>query len=404
MSLPAVETVPDDLERRADPYPWLDELRRSGPARRLRIRGGLDAWIVTRYEDVRNGLTDPRLASDRRHAEEVYATNPYFQKSADDKPTSMLTADPPYHSRLRASVSRAFTARRVADLRPGVQSIADALIDRFAPTGTADLIADYALPLPVRVICELLGVPVVDSARFLEWTACLVTPPVDAAGAQAVMAAYQAINAYMRDLVRQKHEHPGDDLLSRLVHEDADSRLTDAEIASTGMLLLIGGHETTVNLISGSVRELLRDPDRLAAVRSDPSSLTAAVEEYLRHDGPNVLGVYRHTTEEVTFGEVTIPKGQIVVLSIGAANRDPERFANPEIVDVDRVNNGHLAFGHGIHYCLGAPLARLMGDVAIVTLLRRLPGLAMAARDEDLVWRPSILRGLAALPVRFPPA
>jgi cytochrome P450 len=404
MTLPALQSVPDDLERRPDPYPWLDELRRSAPAQRLRIRGGLDAWIVTRYADVRRALTDPRLASDRRHAEDAYAVSPYFQRSAPgEKPSSMLTADPPYHTRLRTSVSRAFTARRVEDLRPRVQEITDQLIDAMAPLGEADLIAEFALPLPVQVMCELLGVPVADSGQFLEWTSSLLNLPTDWAGVQAAMAARQSIQDYLADLVARKHAEPADDLLSKLVQSEGDAALTDAEIASTGMVLLIGGHETTVNLIGASVRQLLADPARADAIRADASLLPPAIEEYLRHDGPNVLGVYRHTTEEVTFGDVTIPKGQIVVLSIGAANRDPERFTEPELVDADRPDNAHLAFGHGIHYCLGAPLARMTGDIAIRTLLTRLPDLTRTVPDDELEWRPSMLRGLAALPVRFTP-
>jgi cytochrome P450 len=403
MTLPALHTIPDDLERRSDPYPWLDELRTAGPVQRLRLRGNLDAWIVTRYEDVHRSLTDPRLASDPRHAEEVYATNPFFQRRSGDKPTSMLTADAPHHGRLRGAVSRAFTARRVELLRPRVRTIAEEMVDELAPRGTADLVADYALPLPIRVICELLGVPVTDQHLFLAWTARLLTPPVDAAGAQAAMAAYQALNDYISDLVAHKMDEPGDDLLSELAHADEDVRLTDAEIASSGVLLLIGGHETTVNLISTSVRQLLRNPDQLAAVRAEPSLLPQAIEEFLRFDGPNILGVYRHTTEDVSFGDVTVPKGQIVVLSIGAANRDPDRFKRPDLVDIDRPENAHLAFGQGIHYCLGAPLARLEGSIAIGTLLRRLPDLALAVADDELVWRPNVLRGLAALPVRFTP-
>jgi len=400
MTVPTMRSIPDDLERRPDPYPWLDELRTAGPVHRLRLRGDLDAWIVTRYDDVQRGLSDPRLSSDQRHAEAVYSANPLF-KNRPKGAGSMLTAEPPDHGRLRGAVSRAFTLRRIESLRPRVQEIADELIDAFAPRGTVDLVSEYAFALPVRVICELLGVPIEDREKFQGLTTKVVTPPRDAASIMTVMAAYEGLKEYIRGLVALKNVERGDDLLSELVSAGEDGRLSDEEITISGVLLLVGGHETTGNLISTSVRLLLRHQDQLAAVRADPSLLPRAIEEYLRFDGPNVLGAYRHTTEDVTFGDVTIPKGQIVVLSISAANHDPDRFDRPDIVDIGRADNPHLSFGHGIHYCLGAPLARLEGEVAIGTLLRRIPDLQLAVPEAELIWRPALPRGLQSLPLRF---
>jgi len=404
MTLPTIHSMPEDLERRPDPYPWLDDLREAGPVQRLRMRGGLDAWIVTRYDDVQHGIADPRLASNPRHAEEVYATSPLFQPQSDNAlGSSMLTADPPDHSRLRRAVSRAFTPRRVEQLRPRIQQIADELLDAIAPRGHADIVGDYAFPLPIRVICELLGVPVADREKFRVWTAQLLTPRRTEEAAEAARDAGVSLNSYIRDLVAEKTVRRGDDLLSDLAAAGEEGRLTDDEITATGVLLLIAGHETTVNLIGTGVRLLLRHPDQLAAVRADPALLPGAVEEFLRFDGPVMIGVIRHTTEEVEIGGVTIPPGQIVILSIGSANHDPDRFDRPDLVDVTRGDNAHFAFGRGMHFCLGAPLARMEGDIAIGTLLRRLPGLELAVGDDELVWRPNVIRGLESLPVRFTP-
>ncbi|GAA0223736.1 cytochrome P450 [Cryptosporangium japonicum] len=400
MTQTVTHSVPDDLERRPDPYPWLEELRAAGPVRRLRIRGDFDAWIVTRYDDVRRALTDPRLSSDQRHAADVYAANPLFRRKTD-KPTSMLLAEAPDHGRLRGAVSRAFTARRVELLRPRIQEIADGLIDAFAARGTADLVGEYAFPLPIEVICELLGVPADDHDRFRDLSAKVVTPARDPAGMGAIVLAFEQLKAYVRELVARKYVERGNDLLSELVEAGEAGVLSDEEIAASGVLLLVGGHETTANLIGTSIRLLLRHPEHLAAVRADPAVLPRAIEEYMRIDGPNVLGVYRHTTEDVTIGGVTIPRGQIVVLSISAANHDPDRFERPGLVDLDRPDNAHLSFGHGMHYCLGAPLARLEGDLAIATILRRLPDLRLVVAPDELVWRPAVLRGLESLPIQF---
>ncbi|MFF3324030.1 cytochrome P450 [Streptomyces sp. NPDC002889] len=402
MSDLVIHQLPADIERRRDPYPWLDRLRRSGPVQRVELRGGGHAWLVTRYDDVLAATAHPSLSSDPRTPGSP--ASPSARPGGDGRrPPSMLTTDPPDHTRLRQLVSRAFTPRRVAALRPRVQQIADGLLDAVAPLGRADLIADFALPLPVAVICELLGVPFEDRARFSRWSAEMLSPPVAPAVAAAAEQARADLGEYLCGLVVRKRAEPADDLLTALAAAGEENRLSDAELAGTAILLLVAGHETTVGLIGTGALLLLLHPAQLDRLRREPALLPSAVEEFLRYDGPVMLGVVRYAREDLELAGTAIAAGETVVLSTGAANRDPGRFARPEVLDVARAHNPHLALGHGLHYCLGAALARLEGEVAIGTLLRRLPALALAVDEEHLRWRPSVLRGLATLPVTFTP-
>ncbi|MEU3824975.1 cytochrome P450 [Streptomyces sp. SID486] len=389
----------------ADPFPLFRRLREDGPVRRAVIAGGLDAWLVTRYADGLAALSDPRLSSDARDASDprLVAQLPAFER--ESLMSNMLRSDPPDHTRLRRLVSKAFTARRVAGLRPRIQEITDRLLDAVVPAGRAELVADFALPLPVTVISELLGVPVDDRYDFQRWTDAMLVRGERMPDPVVVDAAWRHMRAYLTEHLESKRARPGDDLLSALISaHDQEERLSHDELVAMTFLLLVAGYVTTVNLIGGGIAALLAHPDQLALLRDRPRLLPDAVEEFLRYDGPVSPGIARFAREDVEIGGVTIPRGATVLVASAIADRDPARFHDPDRLDITRRDNGHLAFGHGIHYCLGAPLARLEGQIAIGTVLRRLPDLALAVPPAELEWRPGGLRGPARLPVTFTPA
>ncbi|MFD7612762.1 cytochrome P450 [Streptomyces sp. NPDC059828] len=388
----------------ADPFPLYRELREDGPVRRAVIAGGVEAWLVTRYEDGLAALSDPRLSSDVRDASDPRLMEQLPSTERESMLSNMLRSDPPDHTRLRRLVSKAFTARRVAELRPRVQELTDRLIDGFAPAGRADLVADFALPLPVTVISELLGVPVSDRHDFQRWTDDMILRRAEMPDPAVVDGAWQQMHAYLAKLMESKRARPGDDLLSALITaRDEEQRLNEDELIAMSFLLLAAGYITTVNLIGSGVAALLAHPDQLALLREDPELLPGAIEEFLRYDGPVNPGIARFAREDVVIGGVGVPRGATVVIASAIADRDPGRFPEPDRLDITRRDNTHLAFGHGIHYCLGAPLARLEGQIAIGTVLRRLPGLALAVPPGELRWRPGGLRGPQTLPVTFHP-
>ncbi|MFE4208689.1 cytochrome P450 [Streptomyces goshikiensis] len=388
----------------ADPFPLYRQLREDGPVRRVVIAGALDAWVVTRYEDGLAALSDSRLSSDVRDASDARLLRQLPTSGGESLMGNMLRSDPPDHTRLRRLVSKAFTAHRVAGMRPRIQAIADQLLDAVAPAGRADLVADFALPLPVTVISELLGVPLDDRHDFQRWTNRIVTRGAEPPDPAVVNEAYQHMRAYVTELVRAKRAAPGDDLLSGLIAaRDEEQRLTEDELVAMVFLLLAAGHITTVNLISGGIAMLLTHPAQLELLRSDPELLPGAIEEFLRYDGPVSPGIARFAREDVEIAGVTVPRGATVLIGSAIADRDPARFPDPERLDITRQDNAHLAFGHGIHYCLGAPLARLEGQIAIAAALRRLPGLALAVAPDEIRWRPGGLRGPESLPVTFTP-
>jgi cytochrome P450 len=399
MTVPATPLV--DPAVLADPHPVLAELRESGPVHRLDGSTGVPVWMVTRYDDVLAALSDPRLSNDPHHASALTEV-----LRGDFLSRSMIGTDPPEHTRLRRLVSKAFTARRVEGLRPRVQEITDALLDRISPRGNADLVADFGLPLPITVIGELLGIPEADRDRFREWTDEMLDRPFDPGSDLAlVAAARERMHGYLADLVAAKRAAPADDLLTDLVEAtDEGQRLDAQELLAMTFLLLIAGYVTTVSLIGNGTLALLRQPEQLDRLRADPSLVPQMVEELLRFDGPVNPGLTRFALEDLEIGGVRIPRGDMVMLAIAAADRDPRRFSDPDRLDVGAVDPGHLAFGHGIHYCLGAPLARLEGQVAFTALLTRLPGLALAAREDELRWTGGgVLRSLRELPVTFIP-
>jgi cytochrome P450 len=400
MTVPATPLV--DPAVLADPHPALAALRESGPVHRIDMRMGLPVWVVTRYDDVLAALSDPRLSNDPHNAGALEET-----LRGDFLSRSLIGTDPPEHTRLRRLVAKAFTARRVEGLRPRVQEIADALLDRITPRGSADLVGEFALPLPITVIGELLGVPEADRDRFRGWTDEMLDRPFDPGSDMArVTEGRERMHGYLSDLVAAKRTHPADDLLTDLVQaSDEGERLDAQELLAMTFLLLIAGYVTTVSLVGNGTLALLRRPDQLERLRADPSLVPQAVEELLRFDGPVNPGLTRFALEDLEIGGVRIPRGDMVLLAIAAADRDPDRFPDPDRLDVGAADPGHLAFGHGIHYCLGAALARLEGQVAFTALLARLPDLALDIPEDQLRWTGGgVLRGLRQLPVTFTPS
>ncbi|MGA5821769.1 cytochrome P450 family protein [Kitasatospora sp. NPDC094028] len=385
----------------ADPYGGYTRLRAEAPAHRVLGADGLPVWLVTRYPDVRQALADPRLALDKAHAAPGNYRGFALPPALD---ANLLNMDPPDHTRIRRLVSQAFTPRRVAALHAPVERIADQLLDKIEPLGRADLIADYAAPLPITVICDLLGVPEDARQDFRAWTDALITP--DPARPEQARGAVKAMLGFFTGLIERKRTHPGDDLLSDLIavrdEDGGGDRLGEDELTSLAFLILFGGYENTVHLIGNAVLALLAHPDQLAALRAEPGLIDGAVEEFARFDGPAPLAIRRFAREDVTIGGVTVPKGETVLLALASANRDPEQFTDPDRLDLRRRENGHLALGHGIHYCLGAPLARMETALALTALLRRFPALALDVPVERLRHRPTLrARGLLELPVRY---
>jgi cytochrome P450 len=321
-------------------------------------------------------------------------------------PRPMVFRDPPAHTRLRSLVSKAFTSRVVQGLRPHIQEIVDGLLDRVQNNGSMDVISDLAYPLPVQVICEMLGVPHDDRDTMRQWSED-ITRSLDALGqpsdreiVKRGRRARHALGEYFRRLLPERRRHPQADLLSLLLAaEEQGDKLTEDELLATCVLIFIAGHETTVNLIGNGLLALLQHPDELQRLKSDANLLPDAVEELLRYDSP-VQRTARVTKSEIELGGKTIPRRALVVAAIGAANRDPAHFAEPDRLDITRKGNDHIAFGFGIHFCLGAPLARIEAQIALGTLLRRLPRLELATGAPR--WRESsTLRGLKSLPIRF---
>jgi cytochrome P450 len=373
-------------------------LAATGPVHPIELPDGTRAWLITGHDAVRSALTDPRLTKNLGPAPVGGLLPPEIDAAMNN---DLLHVDPPDHTRLRRLVSAAFTRRRVEALAPRIQSIADELLDDLADVSTADLITAYAYPLPIAVICELLGVPAQGQAGFREWSKTLVGG--SAQGRQEWAAAATALVGYVRGLIVVKREAPADDLMSALVAaRDGADRLTEDELTSMVFLLLVAGHETTVNLIGNGIQALLTHPDQLALLRAEPERLSAAIEELLRFTGPVQVATFRWTTTPVRIGDTEIPAGELVVPGLMAANRDPARIAAPDTFDPTRPDTPHLAFGHGVHHCIGAPLARLETRIALGSLLARFPDLSLAVPAEDLRWRPSLLmHGLTALPVRL---
>ncbi|MEV5509540.1 cytochrome P450 family protein [Streptomyces orinoci] len=392
-----------------DPYPAYAWLREHAPVHRTTLPSGVDAWLVTRYADARQALADQRLSKNPvHHSEAAHGKGKVGipgERSANLM-THLLNIDPPDHTRLRRLVSKAFTPRRVAEFAPRVQELTDHLIDGFAARGTADLIHEFAFPLPIYAICDMLGVPPEDQDDFRDWAGMMIRHGGGPRG--GVARSVKRMRTYLAELIHRKREEPGEDLISGLIRaSDHGEHLTENEAAAMAFILLFAGFETTVNLIGNGTYALLRNPgqrERLqrALAEGDESLLATGIEELLRYDGPVELATWRFATRELTIGGQRIAEGDPVLVVLAAADRDPERFADPDILDLARTDNQHLGYGHGIHYCLGAPLARLEGRTALATLLRRLPDLRLSVDPAELRWRGGlIMRGLRTLPVEF---
>jgi cytochrome P450 len=391
-----IADVPQDhpllVQFRENPYPLYQYLLGNAPVQWNDVLG---AWTLARYADVIASLTDARFSADRTKQDARELGQPY------QIPKSMLVSDPPDHTRLRALVSKAFTPRMIEQLRPRIIAIVGELLERMAERGGAlDLISDFAYPLPVVVIAELLGVPPEDRVKFHEWSnvvAASLDPLVPPELADRVVGARESLHAYLRAIIAGRRKEPRADLISALVAvEERGDVLSEPELVIMCTLLLIAGHETTVNLIGNGMLALLRHPDELARLRADPNLVGSAIEELLRFDSP-VQMTGRIATEAVTIGGHTVEAGQWVLPLLGAANHDPAQFSEPDSLNLRRNPNPHVAFGRGIHFCLGAPLARLEGQIAIGALVRRFANLQLAG--EPVRRKQITLRGLQALPV-----
>ncbi|MFP3991961.1 cytochrome P450, partial [Streptomyces sp. E11-3] len=392
-----------------DPYPAYAWLREHAPVHRTRLPSGVEAWLVTRYADAKQALADQRLSKNPAHHDE-----PAHAKGKTGIPgerkaelmTHLLNIDPPDHTRLRRLVSKAFTPRRVAEFAPRVQELTDQFIDGFAAKGEADLIHDFAFPLPIYAICDLLGVPREDQDDFRDWAGMMIRHGGGPRG--GVARSVKKIRGYLAELIHRKRENPGDDLISGLIKaSDHGEHLTENEAAAMCFVLLFAGFETTINLIGNGVYALFQNPEQRTLLqeslaRGEQGLLETGVEELLRYDGPVELATWRFATEPLAIGGQRIASGDPVLVVLAAADRDPARFTDPDTLDLSRRDNQHLGYGHGIHYCLGAPLARLEGQIALATLLTRLPDLQLAVPAEELRWRGGlIMRGLRTLPVSF---
>ncbi len=378
----------------ANPYPYYAKLLESGPVHEVRGAEGEPFWLIVGHEEARLALTDARLS---KSPATVGATMLDEQVIGPN----LLVLDPPDHTRLRRLVAREFTMRRVEQLAPRIQQITDALLDAMLPAGRGDLVDALAFPLPITVICELLGIPAADRDAFRAWSNEVVAPTGSAESERVI----HELAAYLDDLIESKRcQSPADDLLSALIRTRAedDDRLSAAELRALAYLLLIAGHETTVNLISNGVRALLAHPDQLAALRADFSLLDGAIEEMLRYDGPVENATVRFAAAPVPLGGRVIPAGSMVLVGLAAGDRDPSRYPSPDTFDIRRDTRGHLAFGHGLHFCMGAPLARLEARIVLRTLLTRCPSLSLDPTAGPLDWLPGMLmRGVRSLPVRW---
>ncbi|MEU6227079.1 cytochrome P450 [Streptomyces sp. NPDC047042] len=392
-----VLTYPFERTSAMQACPVYGHLRENRPVAEVEMPSGDHAFLVTTYDDVRTVLSDPRFS----RAATLEDGAPRLA-SAPQKFKSLLNMDPPEHSRVRTLVSREFTARRVAALRPQIQQHTDALLDAMAAAapGPVDLIPALAFPLPVIVICELLGVPFEDREKFSGWSSAFLS--TTSRTADEMLEAQIGLFTYLSELVEAKRQNPGEGLLSALVqiHEDDGDRLSHEELVFLGISMLVAGHETTVNQIANSVVALLTHPDSLAELQADPELLGPAVEELLRVYPPGDDGLLRIVTEDVELSGTLIPAGSAVLPGMASANRDACRFANPDELDFHRPNNAHLGFSHGPHYCIGSGLARLELQIAIGSLFKRFPTLKLAVAPEDLP-RPSgmLVHGISSLPV-----
>ena len=397
---------------KADPYPVFARVRSEDPVHLTEFPGNRKGWLITRYEEAEKVLRDPRFIKDPRHAftpEQLQRQFPALKVQEPEHEQTfafnrnMLGTDPPDHTRLRSLVNLSFTPRFIEQWRERIQTITNDLLDAVQDKGTMDLVDDLAFPLPIIVITEMLGIPPEDRLKFRAWSNSVIEASGNPEEFRKQREKLREFQEYLRFLSNEKRNHLSDDLLSLLIRtEEAGDKLSEGELISMVFLLLVAGHETTVNLISNGALALMTHPEQMQLLREHPEMLKSAIEEFLRFHGPLMTATQRWAAEDVELAGKLIRKSDYVVVILASANHDPATFHNPDDLDITRSSNPHLAFGKGIHYCLGAPLARLEGQVAIGTLLQRMPHLQLAVDPQDLVWRPgALIMGLRALPVKF---
>jgi cytochrome P450 len=385
---------------RSNPYPFYARLRTEHPVIQVVTPDGLLAWLITRYDDAVNALKDKRLSKDKANLGEKPPWAPkYFEPLA----RNMLDVDDPDHARLRTLVHKAFTPKLIETLRASIETLSEELIESAKPSGWMDLIAEFALPLPVAVISQMLGIPKREQDKFHRWSNAIVSSQSSKFGALKAIPSVISFLRYIRRLVQLRQVHPEDDLTTALIQaEESGDRMNADEMLAMIFLLLIAGHETTVNLIGNGMLALFTHPEQMKKLRGDASLVASAVEEMLRFDSPVEMATERSATEEVEFSGTAIPAGARVYVVIASANRDEQQFERADQFDITRPNNRHLSFGMGAHYCLGAPLARLEGQIAITALLKRMPKLRLAVPHNEIRRKPGlVLRGVKALPVEF---
>ncbi|MGP4001361.1 cytochrome P450 family protein [Streptomyces sp. 8N706] len=377
-----------------DPYATFARLRSAAPVHKVPTGSkGRYSYVVTGYAEARQAFVDPRLSKDTAR---FFAGQPSARKLHPAVSQNMLATDPPQHTRLRSAAGPAFTPGPVARMRPYIAQVVDAILDAWPPGEQVDLVAGLAVPLPVTVICQLLGVPEADRTMVAQWSNELFA----AGQPDRIDAASHAIAGYMADLVGAKRSEPDGGLLHDLLVRSDAGELTADEVLSLAVLLLVAGHETTTNFIGNAILALIQHPDTLARLHDNPQLIPTVLDELLRFDAPIGIATFRYSTEALTIGATEIPAGVPVLIAPGAANRDPSQFPMPDQLDLTRDSKSHLAFGHGIHRCLGAPLARAEGEIALTALLTRFPGLELAVPSENLEWRQTrLMRGLESLPV-----
>jgi cytochrome P450 len=388
---------------KVNPYPAFAALRTYDPVHLLSSEAEQNTWLVTRYADVDFVLRDERFIKDKDKM--LVREGPYHQpeSSEDLFALGMSKFDPPDHTRLRLLVNPFFAPREIERWRPRIQQIADALIDGVQTKERMDLIEEFAFPLPLTVILEMLGVPVEDSQTLHEWTRAIVDALDDPIAFQQVGAQLNDYHAYLVDLVERKHKAPADDLLSKWLQGNGEGdRLSDREMVVMVFLLIMAGYQTTGTMISNGMLALMTHPQQMDLLKNSPEFGKMAVEEFLRYQSPLMLGTFSWAREDIELGGKLIRCGDLVLVSLASANRDSAAFHAPDTLDITRQENTHLAFSRGAHYCLGAPLARLEGHIAFSTLLRRLPAIRLQISPDALVWRPgAMIQGLQHLPVTF---
>lgn len=402
MNMNSVDIV--SAQFKANPFPFLASLRDSQPVFQTSLPDRTPVWLITRYEDVLALFRDERFVKNRRNAmtAEQLRKLPWTPPMFRPLERNMLDLDPPDHTRLRTLVHKAFTPGLIGKMRDRIQSLADDLLDLVGDKRAFDLISDYALPLPMTIITEILGVPTKDRAKFHRWSTAVVSLTSPKPTMRVIPSVWMFVR-YLKRFFELRRKEPRDDLVTALIRaEEGGDRLSEDELLAMVFLLLIAGHETTVNLIGNGTLALLEHPDSMNKLREEPSIIKTAVEELLRFTAPVLMTSERYAREDLIIHGVNIPRGGMTFGVIGSANRDGTVFQNPDELNLMREPNRHLAFGQGIHFCVGAPLARLEAEIAFNTLLRRLPTLRLGVDVGALRWRPSmLLRGLETLPVQY---